>query len=127
MLTSKGVIMKKAVLSKKLIERAAIRIDKTTLVKINEEAGFGPNFICRLWGRDNIELSTVDRIANVLGCSACDMIEEVEVTAGPVYPVTPGASATARTQAHKCRRSTPRPHRQRSSGAKSYCGRRVEG
>ena len=76
-LPQKEDIMKKTVLSKKLTEIATIRQDKT-LVRVNDEAGFGPNFIYRLWGRDNIQLSTVNRIANVLGCSACDILEEIE-------------------------------------------------
>lgn len=55
-----------------------------TLEQINAEAGFGPNYIYKLWGRDNIQLSTINRIVAVLRThgvevSACDLLEEVEV------------------------------------------------
>ena len=55
-----------------------------TLEQVNAEAGFGPNYIYRLYGRDNIQLSTINRIVAVLrnhgvDVSTSDLLEEVHV------------------------------------------------
>ncbi len=55
-----------------------------TLNELNDQAGLGNNYIYRLWGRENVEIATLNRIVAVLrshgvDVSACDLLEEVEV------------------------------------------------
>ncbi len=55
-----------------------------SLTQINAEAGLGNAYIYRLWGRENVEIATLNRIVAVLrshgvGVSAADLLEEVEV------------------------------------------------
>jgi hypothetical protein len=71
--------MKRTVLSERLVRSKAALIEKT-LNEVSEAAGFaaGSGYLYRLFGRDNIQLNTVNRIARVLGCGACEILEEVE-------------------------------------------------
>lgn len=72
--------MIKTVLSaRKVKSRAALK--EMTLQQINDAAGFGPGYIYRLWGSEDILVSTVNRIAQALDCGVCDLLEEVEVEA----------------------------------------------
>lgn len=87
---------KRTVLSERKTKAAAAMIG-VTLEHVNEQAGLGVAYVSRKWGRDNIELSTINRIANVLGCSACDITEEID-DAPAALPPAPAASATARQQ-----------------------------
>lgn len=70
---------KKTVLSDRLVKSKAA-LKGMPLNQVNKEAGFGPNYIYRLWGADTMQLSTVNKIAEVLGCRACDLLEEVEIS-----------------------------------------------
>ncbi len=69
---------KRTVLSDRLVKSKAA-LKGIPLSRVNTEAGFGPNYIYRLWGTDKMQLSTINKIADVLGCKACDLLEEVEV------------------------------------------------
>ena len=67
----------KAVLSERQVKGRAALLGMSVLA-VNDKAGFGTNYIYRLWGKDTVTLETVSRIATVLGCSVCDLIEEVD-------------------------------------------------
>jgi DNA-binding Xre family transcriptional regulator len=67
----------KAVLSERQVKSRAALLGMSVLA-VNDQAGFGTNYIYRLWGKDTVTLETVKRIATVLGCSVCDLIEEVD-------------------------------------------------
>lgn len=71
---------KKLVLSGRLVKSKAVMAGMT-LTELNKRAGFSVNYIGRLWDRDNMQLSTIVRIANALECSVCDLLEEREVEA----------------------------------------------
>jgi len=71
--------MKQVILSERKTKGQAALAGKT-LQQINNEAHFGPNFIYRLWRRDNIHLATINRIANAIGCSPFEIMEEVDVS-----------------------------------------------
>lgn len=69
--------MKKTVLSGRIVKsRAAFQ--EISLTDLNNKAGFGPNYIHRLWGKDTMQLSTINRIAGVLGCRVHDLLEEID-------------------------------------------------
>lgn len=68
----------KAVLSERQVKSRAALLGMSVLA-VNDKAGFGTNYIYRLWGKDTVTLETVKRIATVLGCSVCDLIDEIEV------------------------------------------------
>jgi DNA-binding Xre family transcriptional regulator len=76
--------MRKTILSRRLVKVRAAMIDKT-LMEISAAAGFPPasGYIYRTLDRDNVQLSTVNRIAAALGCSAGDILEEVEMDDQP--------------------------------------------
>jgi DNA-binding Xre family transcriptional regulator len=70
---------KVTVLSKHKVEVQAV-INRMSLVDVNNAAGLGTNYIYRISDyADNLMLSTINRIAAALGCSALDLLEEVEV------------------------------------------------
>jgi hypothetical protein len=55
-----------------------------TLNELNDAAGFGNNYIYRLWGSDSVNLVTLNRIAATLSAHgvdvrAADLLEEVDV------------------------------------------------
>jgi DNA-binding Xre family transcriptional regulator len=68
----------KAVLSERQVKSRAALLGMSVLA-VNDKAGFGTNYIYRLWGKDTVTLETVNRIAMVLECSVCDLIDEIEV------------------------------------------------
>lgn len=68
---------KKTVLSGRLVKSKAA-LQELSLNELNDKAGFGTNYIYRLWDKDKVTLESVNKIASVLGCSACDLLEEVE-------------------------------------------------
>jgi hypothetical protein len=72
--------VKKTVLSKRLVKSKAALLE-LSLNDVNDKAGFpkGSGYIYRLFGRDNVQLDTINRIARVLECPARDIIEEIEV------------------------------------------------
>lgn len=71
--------MRKTILSGRLVRARAALLEKS-MTDLNTDAGFPSKstYIYRLFGRDNIHLGTVNRIAAALGCSACEILEEVE-------------------------------------------------
>lgn len=77
--------MKKTVLSKRLVKSKAALLE-LSLNDVNDLAGFpkGSGYIYRLFGRENVQLNTINRIARVLECPARDIMEEIE--AGSTQP-----------------------------------------
>jgi DNA-binding Xre family transcriptional regulator len=75
----------KTVLSERQVKSRAAFLGLSVLA-VNEKAGFGSNYIYRLWGKDTVTLETVNRIAEVLGCNVCDLLEEVQVDERVEYP-----------------------------------------
>jgi DNA-binding Xre family transcriptional regulator len=69
--------MKKTILSGRIVKSKAAFLG-ISLSDLNDRAGFGSNYIYRLWDRDKVTLESVNKIASVLGCKACDLLEEVE-------------------------------------------------
>lgn len=69
----------RTVLSERLVKSRAAYVQKT-LADVNKESGLGNGYIYRLWNSEKVMLDTINRIADVLGCKACDLLEEVEVT-----------------------------------------------
>lgn len=69
--------MKKIILSERKTKSQAA-LAGISLTKINEETGLGSGYISRKWGKGNVSLDTVSRIADAIGCSPLDLIEEVE-------------------------------------------------
>lgn len=63
--------------------KAAAALAGITLDDVNERAGLGIAYVSRKWGRDNLELTTLNRIADAIGCSAVDLLEEVAGDAPP--------------------------------------------
>ncbi len=85
--------MKKTILSKRNVNvRAAMA--ETSLREANDAAGFGPNYIYQISYSDGVVLSTVNRLAAALGCSALDLLEEVEVDED-TRPEAPAAAPVA--------------------------------
>lgn len=78
-------MVNKTVLSERQVKSRAALIGMSVLA-VNEKAGFGSNYIYRLWGKDTVTLETVNRIAKVLGCTVCDLLEEVKVDEQAEYP-----------------------------------------
>lgn len=78
LIVARGLMTKRTVLSDRLVKSKAA-LKGIPLSQVNAEAGFGPNYIYRLWGTDKMQLSTINKIADVLGCKSCDLLEEVEV------------------------------------------------
>lgn len=70
--------MKKTVLSGRIVKSKAAFLG-LSLTELNDKAGFGTNYIYRLWDKDAVTLESVNRIATVLGCGVCDLLEDVEV------------------------------------------------
>jgi hypothetical protein len=87
--------MRKTILSSRLVHSRAELLGKS-LLSISQAAGLPTKsgYIYRLLGRDNVHLSTVNRIALALRCRVCDILEEIEVDddeteearAVPIYP-----------------------------------------
>ncbi len=86
----------KSVLSTKKMKSKATLLDKS-LEDVAKEVGLGHGYIYRLGGKDTMSLNTINRIAQALECSACDLIEEVEDDAETV--TAPKRSATPKTKA----------------------------
>lgn len=87
--------MKKTILSKRLVKSKAALLE-LTLNEVNDRAGFpkGSGYIYRLFGRDNVQLDTISRIARVLECPVRDIIEEVEANgAGHTQPLALAGAA----------------------------------
>ena len=68
----------RTVLSERQVKSRAALLGMSVLA-VNDKAGFGTNYIYRLWGKDTVTLESVNRIAMALGCNVCDLIEVVEV------------------------------------------------
>lgn len=68
----------KTVLSERLVKSKAAYAQKS-LADVNKESGLGNGYIYRLWNSDKVMLDTINRIAAVLECKACDLLEEIEV------------------------------------------------
>lgn len=66
------------VLSERLVKSRAALLGKP-INQVNDHAGLGPGYIYRLWNTEKVQLSTVNKIAHVLECKACDLLEEIEV------------------------------------------------
>lgn len=65
--------------SKHKLEVLAVQ-NRMSLLDVNNAAGMGTNYIYRIGDySENLVLSTINRIAAALGCSALDLLEEVEV------------------------------------------------
>jgi DNA-binding Xre family transcriptional regulator len=67
----------KTIFSERLVKSRAAYLQKS-LADVNEQSGLGNGYIYRLWDSDNVMLKTVNRIAEVLGCKACDLLEDVD-------------------------------------------------
>jgi DNA-binding Xre family transcriptional regulator len=67
----------RTVLSGRLVKSKAAYLE-ISLDEVNKRAGLGTNYIYRLWGKDSVQLSTLNKIANVLGCKVNEILEEVE-------------------------------------------------
>ena len=69
--------------SKHKLEVLAVQ-NRMSLLDVNNAAGMGTNYIYRIGDySENLVLSTINRIAAALGCSALDLLEEVEVEDTP--------------------------------------------
>lgn len=68
----------KTVLSERQVKGRAALLGMT-IQEVNDKAGFGNHYMYRIWGKSTITLRTVDRIAKVLGCSVCDLLEVEDV------------------------------------------------
>lgn len=68
--------MKTILSSKKMRIHAAIA--GKTLESAGAEVGIKNGYIYRVGDKDTASLSTVNRIAQALGCRVCDLLEEVE-------------------------------------------------
>ena len=79
------------IFSQRLLKSQAA-LAEMTIQEVNERAGFSPNYIHRLYGRENIQLNTINRIAHAIGCHSSDLMEEVEIE------VTPDTQAKAPVQ-----------------------------
>jgi DNA-binding Xre family transcriptional regulator len=71
-------MQRKTVLSERLVKSKAA-LQGMSLVALNKKAGFGMNYIYRLWNKETVTLESINKIANVLNCSVCDLLEEREV------------------------------------------------
>lgn len=69
--------MRKTVLSGRIVKSKAAYMG-ISLNDLNNSAGFGTNYIYRLWDKDRVTLESVNKIAAVLDCRACDLLEEIE-------------------------------------------------
>lgn len=67
---------RKSVLSGRIVKSKAA-LAGMSLTEVNDKAGFGTNYINRLWDKDKVTLESINKIAQVLGCKACDLLEEV--------------------------------------------------
>jgi DNA-binding Xre family transcriptional regulator len=67
----------KTVLSGRQVKSRAASLEMSVRT-LNNKAGFGTNYLYRLWGKETVTLETVNRIAIVLGCNVCDLLEEIE-------------------------------------------------
>ena len=68
---------KNLVLSSKKMKVEAAKAEMS-LREVNDAAGFGPNYIYRLGDSEGILLTTVNRIANALGCNPLDLLDVTE-------------------------------------------------
>lgn len=66
--------MGKTILSERKVKSRAALMGMNAQ-QINNEAGFGPNYIYRLWGSEAVTLATINKIASVLKCDACDLLD----------------------------------------------------
>ena len=76
---------RRTVLSGRLVKSRAALLGKS-LQDVNNEAKFGTNYIYRLWDRETVTLETINKIADVLNCEACDLVEVIEVEAEMAAP-----------------------------------------
>jgi DNA-binding Xre family transcriptional regulator len=67
----------RTVLSGRLVKSKAAYL-RISLDEVNKRAKLGKGYIYRLWGRDTVQLSTLNKIANVLGCKVSEILEEIE-------------------------------------------------
>lgn len=67
--------MKTILSAKKMKVRAATLA--ISLERAGDQVGLRNGYIYRLGGKNTMTLSTLDRIANALQCSVCDLLEEV--------------------------------------------------
>lgn len=67
----------KTVLSSRMMKARAAMAEKS-LEAVSLEIGLGHGYIYRIGGKDTMSLNTINRIAQALGCSVCDLLEEVE-------------------------------------------------
>lgn len=90
---------KRLVLSERKTKSAAALAD-ITLEKINEGAGLGVGYISRKWGSDTVQLATINRVASIIGCSALDLVEEIQEIGDelPSAPVPKASDVARRTQ-----------------------------
>jgi N-acyl-L-homoserine lactone synthetase len=82
-IASWGKVMKISVVSDRKTKSYAA-LAGVPLTQINDEAGLGNTYIYRLWGCENVEIATLNRVVAVLRrhgveVSVCDLLEEVEV------------------------------------------------
>jgi DNA-binding Xre family transcriptional regulator len=88
----------RSVLSAKKMKSMAALLGKS-LEDVAGEVGLGHGYIYRIGGKDTVSLNTINRIAQALKCSACDLIEEVEdKTETATAPKRPAAPKTKATQ-----------------------------
>ena len=92
---------KRLVLSERKTKSAAALAD-ITLEKINEGAGLGVGYISRKWGSDTVQLATINRVASIIGCSALDLVEEIQTIGDELpsasAPVPKASDVARRTQ-----------------------------
>lgn len=67
----------KTILSSRKMKSQAALIEKS-LEAVSVEIGLGHGYIYRIGGKDTMSLNTINRIAQALDCSVCDLLEEVE-------------------------------------------------
>lgn len=67
----------KTILSSRKMKSQAALIEKS-LEEVSMEIGLGHGYIYRIGGKDTMSLNTINRIAQALGCSVGDLIEEVQ-------------------------------------------------
>lgn len=67
----------KTVLSSRKMKAQAALVEKS-LEAVSVEIGLGHGYIYRIGGKDTMSLNTINRIAEALGCSVCDLLDEVK-------------------------------------------------
>lgn len=87
--------------------KAAAALAQMTLEEINKAAGLGVGYISRKWGSDGVTLATINRVAKIIGCSALDLLEDIDQPTEPA-PATPAPSVAVQMRA-KERAELPAP------------------